>query len=150
MAILARNKKAYFDYDVLEKFEAGIVLIGQEVKSIKKGSISLKGSYVIPKENELFLIGCHVPAYQPKNIENYNPERSRKLLLTKKEIKYLIFKSQEKTLTLIPLQVYTNKGLIKVEIAVGKGKKKFDKRETLKKKEIDKKIKKSLKEQLRG
>ncbi len=147
MSVLARNKKAYFDYEILKKFEAGIILIGQEVKSIKKGSISLKGSYVVPKENELFLIGCHVPPYQPKNIQNYNPERSRKLLLKKKEISYLIFKSQEKTLTLIPLQVYTVKGFIKIEIAVGRGKKKYDKREALKKKDIDKKIKKSLKEE---
>jgi SsrA-binding protein len=145
MSLLAKNKKAYFDYDVLEKFEAGLVLIGQEVKSIKKGSITLKGSYIIPRNNELFLVGCHVPAYQPKNIADYQPDRSRKLLLKKKEIEYLIEKSQEKSLTLIPLKVYTMKGFIKIEIAVGRGKKKFDKRDSLKKKDIDKKLKKSLK-----
>ncbi len=145
MSALAKNKKAYFDYDILDKFEAGLVLIGQEVKSIKKGSITLKGSYIIPRNNELFLVGCHVPAYQPKNITDYTPDRSRKLLLKKKEIEYLIEKSQEKSLTLVPLKVYTMKGFIKIQIAVGRGKKKFDKRESLKKKDIDKRIKKSLK-----
>ena len=111
--------------------------------------MSLKGSYVVPQNNELFLIGCHIPAYQPKNIIDYNPERSRKLLLNKKEIKHLIGKSKEKNLTLIPLQVYTVKGFVKIEIAIGKGKKKFDKREVLKKREIDNKIRKSMKSEIR-
>ncbi len=149
MSVLAKNKKAYFDYEILDKYQAGIVLIGQEVKSIKKGNISLKGSYIVPKNNELFLIGSHVPPYQPKNAPDYNPERSRKILLNKKELNQLIGKSKEKTLTLIPLKVYTMKGLIKIEIGIGRGKKKFDKREALKKKDIDKKIKKTLKERMR-
>ena len=150
MSILAKNKKAYYDYEILEKFEAGIVLIGQEVKSIKKGLMSLKSSYVVPQNNELFLIGCHIPPYQPKNITDYNPERSRKLLLSKKEINHLIEKSKEKNLTLIPLQVYTVKGFIKIEIAISKGKKKFDKREVLKKRDIDRELKQSLKSEYRG
>ena len=150
MGVLAQNKKVYHDYDILEKFEAGIILIGQEVKSIKKGSMSLKGSYVVPRNNELFLIGCHIPPYQPKNVTNYIPERSRKLLLNKKEIKHLIGKSKEKNLTLIPLKVYTVKGFIKIEIAIGKGKKKFDKREVLKKRDIDARLKQSLKNKYRG
>ncbi|MDD4062630.1 MAG: SsrA-binding protein, partial [Candidatus Pacebacteria bacterium] len=94
---------------------------------------------------ELYLIGCHVPAYQPKNIEDYSPERPRKLLLKKKEIDYLIGKSRQGGLTLIPLKVYTSKALIKVEIGVAKGKKLVDKREGIKKREIDRNLKRSLK-----
>ncbi len=145
MSILAKNKKAYFDYEILEKIEAGVVLIGQEVKSIKSGKISLKGSYVVLKDNEFFLINCHISPYQPKNIIEYDPERSRKLLLKRKEIDYLIEKSKEKGLTLIPLQVYTKKGFIKIEVGIGKGRKKFDKRDLIKKRDIDAKLKQSLK-----
>ncbi len=145
MSVLSKNKKAYFDYQILEKFEAGIILIGQEVKSIKSGKMSLKGSYVVPKDNDLFLISCHIPAYQPKNIADYNPERSRKLLLKKKELRHLIGKSKEKGLTLIPLQVYTRKGFIKIEVGVGKGRRKPDKRDLIKKRTIDAKLRQSLK-----
>jgi SsrA-binding protein len=147
--ILAENKKAYFNYQILEKFEAGIVLIGQEVKSIKSGRINLAGSYVVPKGEEFFLIGARVPPYQPKNLNfEYNPERSRKLLLKKSEIKYLIGKSIQKGLTLIPLRVYTKNGKIKVEFAIAKGKKKFDKRESIKKRDLERDIKREL--NLRG
>jgi SsrA-binding protein len=145
MNVLTQNKKAYFDYQILEKFEAGVVLIGQEVKSMKNGKASLKGAYVVPKDNELYLIGCHVPAYQPKNAVDYDPERSRKLLLTKKEICLLIEKTKEKGLTLIPLRVYTKKSLVKVEIGVAKGKRKFDKRQLIKKRDIDARLRASLK-----
>jgi SsrA-binding protein len=145
MNVLTQNKKAYFDYQILEKLEAGVVLIGQEVKSMKNGKASLKGAYVVPKDNELYLIGCHVPAYQPKNAVDYDPERSRKLLLTKKEICLLIEKTKEKGLTLIPLRVYTKKSLVKVEIGVAKGKRKFDKRQLIKKRDIDARLRASLK-----
>ncbi len=146
MPVLAKNKKAYFDYEILEKFEAGISLIGQEVKSIKMGRISLKGSYVVLKNEEIFLIGCHIPAYQPKNAPpDYDPERSRKLLLKKKEIRSLIGKTKQKGLTLIPLKVYTKRGKIKVEIALVKGKRKIDKREIIRKREIEREIRKALK-----
>lgn len=146
MKIFAENKKAYFDYEILEKYEAGIVLIGQEVKSIKSGRINLAGSYVILKDGEVFLIGANVPPYQPKNAsEGYNPERSRKLLLKKSEINYLIGKSRQKSLTLIPLKVYTVKAKIKIEFGTAKGKKKFNKKETIKKREIDREIKATLK-----
>jgi SsrA-binding protein len=144
MSVLGSNKKAYFDYQILEKIEAGVSLNGQEVKSIKKAQISLKGAYVVSKNKELFLIGAYVPAYQPKNALDYNPERTRKILLKKKEINSLIEKSKEKGLTLIPLQVYTRNGLIKIEIGVGRGKKKFDKRQAIKKRDIDARIKSSL------
>lgn len=145
MKILSTNKKAYFEYNILEKIEAGIVLIGQEVKSIKSGNISLKGSYVVPKDGEMYLVGCHIPPYQPKNVENYSPERPRKLLLKKKEIAKLIGKSKEKGLTLIPLKVYTKKAFIKIEIGIAKGKKVADKRESIKKREIDRDIRRSFK-----
>ena len=147
MGIFAENKKAYFDYEILEKFEAGIVLIGQEVKSIRSGRINLAGSYVVFKEGELFLIGCHIPPYQPKNApEGYSPEHSRKLLLKKKEVQYLIGKSQQKGLTLMPLTVYDRKGQIKLEFGLTKGRKKFDKREQIKKRETAREINRALNE----
>lgn len=146
MKTLAINRKAKFDYDILEKMEAGMVLIGQEVKSIKSGRMSLKGSYVVLRREEPYLIGANVPPYQPKNAPpNYEPERARKLLLNKKEIKYLIGKTKEKGLTLVPLKVYTKKGKIKLEFGIGKGRKKADKREIIKKRETEREIEKELK-----
>ncbi|KPJ56272.1 SsrA-binding protein [Parcubacteria bacterium DG_74_2] len=147
MKIIAKNKKAYFDYEILEKFKAGMVLIGTEVKSIKTGHISLKGSYVvIDKNGEVWLIGAEIPAYQPQNApKDYISSRSRKLLLKKSEIKYLIGKSKQKGLTLAPLMVYTEKGNIKLEFGVAKGKKKIDKREAIKKREAQREIKRKLK-----
>jgi len=149
MRILAENKKAYYNYQILEKFEAGIALQGQEVKSLKTRGTNLAGSYVVVKNGELFWIGTKIPPYQPKNApSNYEPERSRKLLLQKKEIKRLIGKSKEKGLTLIPLRVYTKNTKIKLEFGVAKGKRKVDKRELIKKREIEKSIERELK--LRG
>lgn len=145
MGTLSENKKAYFNYEILEKFEAGIVLIGQEVKSIRLGRINLAGSYVVLKDEEIYLIGCNIPAYQPKNAApDYNPERSRKLLLRKSEIQYLIGKSKQKGLTLVPLKVYTQKGKIKLGFAIARGKKKQDKRELMKKKDAKRKIDKAI------
>ena len=146
MKILAENRKAYYNYQILEKFEAGISLIGQEVKSIKTRGVNLAGSYVVIKNNEAFWIGAKISPYQPKNApSDYNPERSRKLLLKKSEIKYLIGKTKEKGLTLIPLIVYTEKGKIKLEFGLVKGKKKFDKRELIKKRESEREIQRELK-----
>ncbi len=154
MKILAQNKKAYFDYEILEKFEAGISLIGQEVKSIKSGRINLKGSYIVLKQSpnkqrpEVFLIGANIPPYQPKNIHfDYDPARSRRLLLRKEEINYLIGKSRQKGLTMIPLKVYTKKDKIKIEFAIVKGRKKKDKREVIKKREVEKEIRRTLQQQ---
>ena len=146
MSVISENRKAYFTYQILEKFEAGIVLIGQEVKAMKTGRINLAGSYVVIKNEEVYLVGCHIPPYQPKNApSDYNPERSRKLLLKKVEIKYLIGKSKQKSLTLVPLRVYTKKGKIKLEFGLTKGKKKEDKRETIKKRETNREIERELK-----
>ncbi len=146
MPTLTKNKKAYHDYRILEEFEAGLVLNGQEVKSIREGRISLKGSYIVIREEEAFLIGVNIPPYQPKNTpEDYNPKRSRKLLLTKKQIKYLMGKSNERGLTLVPLKVYTKKGLIKLKFGVCRGKKKWDKRKKIKDREIDRNLRRRLK-----
>lgn len=150
MKILAQNKKAYYNYEILEKFEAGISLIGQEVKSLKTRGVNLAGNYVVLKNEEVFWVGVNVHPYQPKNAPpDYNPERSRKLLLKKSEIKYLIGKSQQRGLTLIPLKLYTTRsGRIKLEFAIARGKKKFDKREQIKKREIERKIQQALREQI--
>jgi len=120
-------------------------LIGQEVKSIKLGRINLTGSYVVVKNEEIYLIGCNVPAYQPKNApKDYNSERSKKLLLKKSEIKQLIGKTQQKGLTLIPLKVYAKKGIIKIEFGIAKVLKKVDKREKIKKKDVERTIERAL------
>jgi len=146
MKIFAENKKAYFNYQILEKFEAGIVLAGYEVKSIKSGRINLAGSYVIIKNEEAYLINASIPPYQPKNVPpEYDPSRQRKLLLKKKEIKYLIGKTRQKGLTLVPLKMYTKKREVKLEFGVAKGKKKADKRELIKKREVKREIRKALK-----
>ncbi|NCO80339.1 SsrA-binding protein SmpB, partial [bacterium] len=132
-----------------EKFEAGVSLIGQEVKSLKTRGVNLAGSYVIIKDSEVFWIGAKISPYQPKNAPpDYNPERSRKLLLKKSEIQYLIGKAKQKGLTLIPLRVYTKNGKIKLEFGIAKGRRKFDKRELIRKREIERELKRELK--LRG
>lgn len=138
MSTLAENKKAYFDYEILEKFEAGISLNGQEVKSIKSGRGSIKGSYITFKGEEAFLTGAIIPPYQPINApKDYNDQRPRKLLLQKKELRYLIGKKQQKGLTFVPLKIYTKGRIIKLEIAIARGKKKVDKREAIKKREFE-------------
>lgn len=147
MKIFSENKKAYFNYQIIEKFEAGIVLNGQEVKSIKTKGLNLAGSYVIIKNEEVFWIGAKISPYQLKNVSpDYNPERARKLLLKKSEIKYLLGKSKQKGLTLIPLKLYNKNGKIKLEIGIAKSLKKFDKKEIIKKREIEREIKRALKE----
>src|SRR3989344_8055635 len=128
MEIYSENRKAHYDYEIIEKYEAGLVLQGQEVKSIKTGHINLTGSYVVFRGTEPYLIGAKVPAYQPKNTpDDYNPERYRKLLLNKKEINYLAGKANEKGFSLIPLKVYDKNGRIKLEFGLAKGKKKYNK-----------------------
>lgn len=148
MKILHQNKFANFNYEILEKYEAGIVLSGPEVKSVKKGQLSLKGSYVsIDPQNEVWLVGSYVTPYAPAKGQqaHYDPARPKKLLLNKKEISSLIGLGKQKGLTIIPLSVYTKKRLIKVEIALVKGKSKIDKRETIKKREVNREIQRTLK-----
>jgi len=142
----ALNKRAKFDYEILETFEAGLVLKGHEVKSIKTGHISLKGSYVTIKDGEAYLLNALISPYQPKNTpEDYEPTRSRKLLLHKKELKYLLGKGKMKGLTLVPIRVYNKKGKIKLEFGIGRGKRKIDKRELIKKREDKRKIERAIK-----
>lgn len=146
MSTLAKNKKAYFDYEILETYEAGIVLQGFEVKSVRIGHVSLKGAYVTIKDNEAYLLNAHISPYQPKNMpRDYDPTRSRKLLLKRSEINTLIGKSKSQGLTILPTSVYTKKGKVKIEIGVGKGKKKHEKRELLKKKTAIKEMDREMK-----
>lgn len=146
MKTLALNKRAKYDYDILEKFEAGLILKGHEVKSIKTGRVNLRGAYVVIKDDEAYLINADIPPYQPKNIpEDYKPDRTRKLLLHKKEIKTLIGRGREKGLTLVPIRVYDKKGKLKLEFGIGKSKKKIDKRELIKKREFIREKEKRLK-----
>ena len=140
------NKKAHFDYEILEKFEAGIELLGFEVKSIKDGRGKVDGSHITVRGGEVYLVGASISPYQPKNTpEDYNPERNRRLLLTKKEIMTLSEYEKQRGLTIVPLLVYNKGSKIKIGIAVARGKKKFDKRETLKKRDTERDIRRSLK-----
>ena len=145
MKVYSENKKAGFDYEVLEKFQAGVVLFGQEVKSIKTGHINLAGSYVSVNTGEPFLLGVKVPPYQPNNAgADYNEERQKKLLLNKKEIDYLVGKTKTKGFSLIPLKIYENNGRIKLEFGLARGKKKYDKKDKIKKRENDREISREL------
>ncbi len=135
---IATNKRAYFDYEILEAHEAGIELRGHEVKAIKSGRINLAGAYAIIRNGEAFLLNADVPPYQPLNTpDDYDSKRTRKLLLKKSELSSLIGRTREKGLTLVPLKVYTKDRRIKIEIGLGKSKKKSDKREKIKRRDIE-------------
>lgn len=146
MPTLAINKRAKYDYNILQTFEAGLVLTGQEVKSVKLGHLSLKGAYVSVKKGELYLINAHISPYKyAGSLPDYEPTQHRKLLLKKQEIKHLIGKIKEKGLTLVPIKVYTKHNRIKLEFGVGQGKKLIDKRETIKKREEKRKMDRMMK-----
>ena len=141
MADLAINKRARFDYEILETFEAGIELLGFEVKAIRAGKLNLSGSYVIIRGNEAYLINADLPPYQPLNTpKDYDSKRARRLLLRKDEIKKLMGRVKESGLTILPLNAYNKGALIKIKIGLGKPKKKSDKRETIKKREAEREI----------
>lgn len=146
MPVLATNKRATFDYEILQTYEAGLVLAGYEVKAVKLGHMSLKGAYVVINGSEAFLLNAHISHYQPKNMPlDYEPTRTRKLLLHKSEIRGLIGESKEKGLTLVPLKVYTTSiGKIKLSFAVARGKKKFDKRAAIGEREAKRRIQRAL------
>jgi SsrA-binding protein len=136
MKNIAINRSARRDYEILETFEAGMELKGFEVKAVKTGHINLAGSFAVIKNKEAWLLNANIPPYQPANTpDDYDPDRSRKLLLSAAEIKTLIGRTQEKNLTIVPLKVYLKGRLIKIEIGLGRGKRKADKREAIKKKE---------------
>ena len=148
MSNYAENRKARFDYEILEKYEAGIELLGTEVKSVRGGRMSLEGAFVIVRGGEVFLINANIPPYQIKNApKDYDPLRNRKILLTKKEIRELGETEQNKSLTIVPISVYNKGSKLKLRLAAAKGKKQFDKRAALKEKDVKREIARTLKNQ---
>lgn len=145
LKIVCQNKKAYHDYHIEDTIEAGIVLLGTEVKSLREGKVSLKESYVLIKNGEAFLLNCHISPYSHGNITNHEPLRTRKLLLHKKEIESLYGKIQQKGYTLIPLKLYFKGAYAKVEIGIAKGRKIYEKRDKIKEKEVKREIEKAVK-----
>lgn len=146
MTHLVHNKKARFDYEILETFDAGMELLGFEVKSLRKGQGSLDGSHVTIRGGEAFLINAHIPPYQVGNSpKDFDTRRNRKLLLTKKEIDTLSGIETQKGLTLVPISVYNRGSRIKIEIGVARSKKQYDKRETIKKRDADREARRTLK-----
>jgi len=143
--VVATNRKAFAEYNVVERYEAGIALTGSEVKSIRDGRVNLKDSYALVKNGEAFLFNCHISPYSFAHELNHEPTRSRKLLLHKREIERLMGKIKEKGLTIVPLKVYFKGKHIKVEVALAKGKKIWGKREEKRKKAIDKEVRSALK-----
>lgn len=145
MKIVCQNKRAYHDYQIEETIEAGIQLLGTEVKSLREGKANLKDSYVLIKDSEAFLFNCHISPYSHGNIMNQDPLRTRKLLLHKKEIEHLKGKVQQKGYALIPLKIYFKGPHAKVEIGLARGKRLFEKRETIKEREAKRAIEKAMK-----
>ncbi len=145
MKIVAQNRKAFHDYSIEETVEAGIVLTGTEVKSLREGKANLKDSYVLVKDSEVFLLNCHISPYTHGNIMNHDPVRTRKLLLHKKEIARLLGKTIQKGYSLIPLKIYFKDSRAKVEVGLARGKKMYEKRESIKKREADREIERAMK-----
>ena len=143
--VLAKNRKAFHEYEILERFEAGIVLEGTEVKSARAHSVNLKESYARLNSNEIWLVDCHISPYSCGNIQNHEPLRPRKLLLHKKEIEKLADEITRGGLTVVPLSMYLKAGKIKVEIGLAKGRKLYDKREKARRKTIDRDIEIAMK-----
>ncbi|MEJ5172718.1 MAG: SsrA-binding protein SmpB [Hydrogenothermaceae bacterium] len=143
--VIATNKKAFHDYSIIEKYEAGIVLTGSEVKSLREGSCNLKDSFVMIEDGEAWLYNCYIAPYKPAAKWGHDPYRKRKLLLHKREILRLMGKVKEKGLSIVPLQIYFKDGKAKVEIALVKGKAKYEKREAIKEKDTRREIEKEYK-----
>ena len=145
MAILIENKKAGFDYEFLEKLEAGIKLLGFEVKALRDKKGGLDGSYITIRNGEPFMLNSYIPPYQPANTPpNYDSRRARKLLMTKKEIHQLTSVEKQKRLTIVPFSIYTKNGKIKVGLAIARGKKKYDKRESIKKRDTERDVRREI------
>jgi SsrA-binding protein len=147
ITIVATNRKAYHEYNILEKFEAGLQLKGSEVKSIREGKASLKQSYVLIRKGEAWLKGSHIASYSHTGFEGHEPVRDRKLLLHKREIQKINSKLAEKGLTAVPTKLYFKGGYIKLEFGLAKGKKLYDKRDSKKKRDVERDIKRALKAQ---
>ncbi|HOK23395.1 MAG TPA: SsrA-binding protein SmpB [Candidatus Hydrothermia bacterium] len=146
--IIVKNQKAYHDFEILETYEAGIVLKGSEVKSVKEGKVSLKEAYADIRNGEVYIINMHITPYEKDRISKLNPLRPRKLLLHKYEIKRLIGKVKERGFTLIPLMVVEKRNLIKVVLGLGRGKKLYEKREELKKRIVEREIQRAMKREM--
>jgi len=146
MKIITVNRKASHDYEIFEKFEAGIILLGSEIKSIREGKINLKDSYVEIRASEAFLINTHISMYSNASYNNHEPERVRKLLLHRREIKKLDRKVRTRGVSIVPLKMYyNNKGFVKVEIALAKGRRQYDKKQKIKEKDIKREVDRELK-----
>ena len=145
MKPICQNRKAYHDYHIEDTIEAGIALLGTEVKSLRQGKASLKESYVLFKEGEAYLLNCHISPYSHGNIMNHDPLRTRKLLLNRREINSLSGKVARKGYALIPLKIYFKKSFAKIEIGLARGKKLYEKRDTIKEREARREIERALK-----
>ena len=141
---LATNRKAFFHYEVLERAEAGIALVGTEVKSIREGGLEFKDAYVDPRAGELFLVGCRIAPYSHGNLANHRPDRERRLLLHKREILKLSARVAERGLTLLPLRAYFKNGRVKLEVGLARGKHAHDKREAIKKKDQEREARQAM------
>ena len=144
--LIAENRKARRDYELLDRFEAGLVLLGTEVKAAREGRVNLKDAYAAVRDAELFLLQCHFSPYSHASYENHDPLRPRKLLLHKRELRRLIGKITERGLTLIPTKMYFKRGRIKVEVALARGKKRHDRRAAAKERDIQREVEAELKE----
>ncbi len=143
---IAYNRKASFDYELLDFYEAGIVLKGTEVKSLRNGAVNLRDAYAYVKDGEVFISAMHISHYDKGNINNVDPDRDRKLLLHKDEIYKIFSKMQQKGFTLVPTKIYFRKNKVKIELALARGKKHYDKRDSIRKNEADREIQKRLKD----
>jgi SsrA-binding protein len=143
---IAVNRQAFHNYEIIEKFEAGVILTGTEIKSAREGKVNLKDSYGLVKTGEVWLLNCHISPYSHGNYANHDPLRTRKLLLNRSEINRLIGRTTERGLTLVPLRMYLKEGRLKCELALAKGRKTHDKREVERKKTIDRETKQALNE----
>jgi len=150
MKVVATNKIAYHNYEILESFEAGVSLVGSEVKAIREGRISLKESYAEVRDGGIVLVKCHISPYEAANVFNHDPLRVRRLLLHKREIRRLTGKIRERGLTLVPTKVmFNDRGKIKIELGLARGKRKYEKRDVLKKRDTDREIRAEIKKRLR-
>ena len=147
---IAKNRRAFHDYEILETFEAGLELVGTEVRSLRDNNCQLSDAFALVRNGEVWLSNVHIPPFSHGNLANVDPDRRRKLLLHKKQIRYLASKTQEKGLALVPLKMYfKDNGLVKVELALARGKKLYDKRESMKKRDTARDIERALKDRSR-
>lgn len=146
MTVYADNSRALFDFEIIKKFTAGLELFGTEVKSIREGKMNLRGAFITVRGREVFLVNALIPPYQPKNTpQEYDEARPRKLLLSREEIEELSDVERTRGLTIVPLSVYNKQRFLKIDIAVARGKKKFDKRQSIKKRDTEREIGRTLK-----